>query len=360
MDEVKIWAVDGDSNAVPLEPKGQMDSEWSFEDTLVKTPGLLMPDLTLVGRQTLTEGGPLDLLGVDSDGRLVVFELKRGTLSRDAVAQIIDYASDLDGMELGRLAEHISESSGQRGIKKIEDFKEWYEQEFGEQGLEALKPLRLFLIGLGADGRTERMVSFLANNGTNISLLTFHGFLYDGKTLLAKQVRVEGVADSEPRPADGRLSTAEKRENLARRVETSGVHGLFQEVKGMFQENWPEHRLTPWAWLSSSIGQRAYGLGIGLKGSRGLSVRIDPEPGRVRLVFYPRAKKLCLDEFRKPLKEIPYETWRKNREPLEDPETEIQFLLTAEGWATHKECLSALTRAVHEAWDGSGLEDGAD
>ena len=95
-------------NAVPLEPKGQMGSEWSFEDTLVKNPELLMPGLTLVGRQTLTEGGPLDLLGVDSDGRLVVFELKRGALLRDAVAQIIDYASDLDGMELDRLAEHIS------------------------------------------------------------------------------------------------------------------------------------------------------------------------------------------------------------------------------------------------------------
>ena len=121
-----------------------------------------MPGLTLVGRQTPTEGGPLDLLGVDSDGRLAVFELKRGALSRDAVAQIIDYASDLDRMELGALAEHISERSGEHGIEKIEDFEEWYNQEFGDQGLEALKPLRLFLVGLGADDRTERMVTFLA------------------------------------------------------------------------------------------------------------------------------------------------------------------------------------------------------
>ena len=88
-----------------------------------------MPGLTLVGRQTPTEGGPLDLLGVDSDGKLAVFELKRGTLSRDAVAQIIDYASDLDSMELGALAEHISERSGEHGIAKIDDFEEWYNQE---------------------------------------------------------------------------------------------------------------------------------------------------------------------------------------------------------------------------------------
>ena len=149
--------------------------------------------MTLVGRQTPTEGGPLDLLGVDSDGRLVVFELKRGTLSRDAVAQIIDYASYLDSLDLDALADRISERSGTRDIDKIENFQEWYNSEgFGE--LESLKPLRMFLVGLGADDRTERMVRFLAqNSGMDISLLTFHAFDYDGKTILAKQVEVEAA-----------------------------------------------------------------------------------------------------------------------------------------------------------------------
>ena len=119
MDEVKIWAIGDTSEVVPLGSKGQMDTEWSFEDTLVNNPDLLMPELTLVGRQMPTEGGALDLLGVDSDGKLAVFELKRGTLSRDAVAQVIDYASDLDGMELDTLASHISERSGQHGASQV-------------------------------------------------------------------------------------------------------------------------------------------------------------------------------------------------------------------------------------------------
>ena len=131
--------------------------------------------LKLVGRQTPTEGGPLDLLGVDTDGRLVVFELKRGTLSRDAVAQVVDYASYLDTMELTALAEYISDRSGEHGIENIEDFQKWYSRDFGE--LESLKPLRLFLVGLGTDDRTERMVRFLADNSNmDISMLTFHGF----------------------------------------------------------------------------------------------------------------------------------------------------------------------------------------
>ena len=39
------------------------------------------------------------------------------------------------------------------------------------------------------------MVRFLAENSDmEISLLTFHGFVQDGKTFLAKQVEVEPVA----------------------------------------------------------------------------------------------------------------------------------------------------------------------
>ena len=73
MDEVKIWSVDEESNVEPLPKKGQTDTEQLLEDTLVKNPSMLLPGLKLVGRQMPTEGGPLDLLGVDSDGRLVVF-----------------------------------------------------------------------------------------------------------------------------------------------------------------------------------------------------------------------------------------------------------------------------------------------
>ena len=112
--------------------------------------------------------------------------MKRGTLSRDAVAQIIDYASDLDSMDTATLATHISNSSGEHGIEEIEDFEEWYNNRIGE--LESLKPFRLFLVGLGADDRTERMVRFLAENSRmDISLLTFHAFVYNDKTILRLQ-----------------------------------------------------------------------------------------------------------------------------------------------------------------------------
>ena len=346
MDEVKIWSVDGDSNVEPLARKGQTDTESLLEETLVRNPDLLIPGLRLVGRQTPTEGGPLDLLGVDEDGRLVVFELKRGTLSRDAVAQIIDYASDLDSKSDVELAEHIATHSGAGSIENIDDFEEWYGENTEAQSLDSLRPLRLFLIGLGADDRTERMVRFLADNsGMDISLLTFHGFAYNDKTFLARQVEVEAAADSGQRRARRYVTTAERRERLARRVEDSGVSEIFGTARDMFREDWPR----------SSTSPGVYGLSIQLQ--RRSYARIDIWKGGVGIVFFSRAKALCLDQFRQPVEEFRYETWPRDRDPLEDAGTEIHFKFTAEEWETHKNRLGELTRAVYQAWESSGQEE---
>lgn len=351
MEDIKLWELDG-TQATPLGSNNQLESEQGLENTLVENPNLLMEGLTLVGRQTPTEGGPLDLLGIDRDGRLVVFELKRGTLSRDAVAQIIDYASYLDDMGLDALAAHISERSGMDGIDEIEDFQEWYDNQ-GHNELESLRPLRMFLVGLGADDRTERMVRFLAqNSGMDISLLTFHGFNYGGKIILAKQVEVEAGAEPDRRPARRRRTQAELDREFDENVAIHGVGELVDEVREMFKQNWP---------LSiESTG--VHGLRIQLpEGSRKQYARIDVwSEGTVGLVFFSHTKALCLDEFREPTKEIPYHTWPKNREPLEDPKTEIQFRVTPEVWETHKESLAALVQSLYAAWQHEGQDDRAE
>ncbi|MCX5892698.1 MAG: hypothetical protein NTW80_06960, partial [Deltaproteobacteria bacterium] len=63
---------------------------------------------------------------------MVVFELKRGTLTRDAVAQIIDYGSYLSELGTDELISHISERSGKLGIEKIDNFNAWYQEQFSK------------------------------------------------------------------------------------------------------------------------------------------------------------------------------------------------------------------------------------
>ena len=342
MDEIKVWTVDG-AEATPVQKADAMSSELLLERTLVAHPELLMPNLKLVGRQTPTEGGPLDLLGVDEDGRLVVFELKRGTLSRDAVAQVIDYASYLDSLGDDVLTKFISRNSGKHGVQQIDDFENWYRENTDADGLESLRPIRMVLVGLGVDDRTERMVRFLAKNSRiDISLLTFHGFAYEGKTLLARQVRIESVAGVGDGGAPDRKQTREETWNrLIQQAKTSGTWDLFEDANQIFRMVW------------SGARERANksGLRFRLRGPRGLRsyARVDPEEAGIRVVFFDRAVALCPEEFQEAVGKVPYDTRPSKNKPLE-PGTQIQFKFPADNWKEHRDTLDRLVHAVHGAW----------
>ena len=119
MEEIRVWSLStpgGQKPVVaPVESVAETTTEHLLEEALTGHPDLLRHYLRLIGRQNETSGGPLDLLGMDEDGRLVVFELKRGQLTRDAVAQAIDYASFLADLESDELCRHIETNAGKGG-----------------------------------------------------------------------------------------------------------------------------------------------------------------------------------------------------------------------------------------------------
>ena len=149
-------------------------------------------------------------------------------------------------MDLDTLVKRISDKSGAHGI---DDFEKWYTENSWVEDLESLRPLRMFLVGLGVDDTTERMVNFLSNRNVDISLLTFYGFTYEGKTLLVRQVHQEGNDDENSKPLGG------YRASLDSRIEEYGLFDLFNDAKKMFQENWHNPR--------ERIGK--YGLNFYLK-----------------------------------------------------------------------------------------------
>jgi hypothetical protein len=200
MEEIRLWKIVCEAGekpkAAPVETVDKTTTEKLLEDALTGAPDLLMPNLHLICRQPEAPCGPLDLLGVDEDGRLVVFELKRGILYRDVVAQAIDYGSYLDDLEPEELCRLINANSGKGGTERIEDFAQWYGTEFGRPVADIGRP-RIMLVGLGVDERAKRMVKFLAKCELDMSLITYHGFNQGGETLLARQVEVQS------KPPDG-------------------------------------------------------------------------------------------------------------------------------------------------------------
>ena len=201
-EELRIWSVAESGEVEPLSPLQQMPMELAFEELLVRNPEMLGSGLKLVGRQTRTKTGWLDLLAVDQDGRLVVYELKRGTLARDAVTQVLDYASNLDTMSASDLAEHIAQRSGNGGIQGIDDFEQWYADNFGGDDLSRLLPPRMVLVGLSVDPAAERMARFISGGPVDLSVATFRGFVRGEEKLLAWQFEVEpGTRETRAAPS---------------------------------------------------------------------------------------------------------------------------------------------------------------
>lgn len=237
--ELKLWSVNGTGGVEPISRLAQMTTEQEFENLLVANPDLLEQGLQLVGRQTPQAGGWLDLLAVDGDGRLVVYELKRGQLARDAVTQILDYASALDTMTSAQLAAHIAERSGNDGIQPIDDFEQWYANNCGGDDLARLLPPRMVLIGLGVDAAAERMAHFISAGPVDLSVITFHGFQRDGETLLARQIDVSAT-EPERRPHRSGATVAERRASVQAYLRQQGYEQLFDRVLGDIRARLPE------------------------------------------------------------------------------------------------------------------------
>ena len=233
MNEIKLWQINGSSNVQnpeELEVVRNAQTEYLLEDALVKNPRILEQGLTLIGRQLPTANGPLDLLGVDRDGRIVIFELKRGELTRDAVAQVLDYASDINLMDREELLRHIEGRSGQGGIDKIDDLEELYESDDHRNIDNLSKTPRIVLVGLGVDSRAKRIVNYLASLGMDIDLLIFAAFNCNGSLLLARQVEVKA---DEVRPAsksdNWTQSAIEK--SMTAKASSLGVQPLVEEMR---------------------------------------------------------------------------------------------------------------------------------
>jgi hypothetical protein len=106
----------------------------------------------------MTRSGPLDLLAIDESGDLVVIELKRDSLPREALAQAIDYAADVASWSLERIGEICAKHTGQ----VLEDV---FTDAFPDTDLESVNingTQRIVLVGFSVEDALERMIEWLS------------------------------------------------------------------------------------------------------------------------------------------------------------------------------------------------------
>ena len=348
-DDIRIWEIDDpNQGGRPVESIEETDTENALEEALVNSPDMLMQGLTLVGRQTPTDGGNLDLLGVDADGRLVVFELKRGKLTREAIVQILDYCSWLESLTETDLTEHIASRSGTGGVDKISAFEAWYETRYSGQ-LADLRPIRMVLVGLGADTRAQRMVDYLARRNVDIKLLTFHGFTHAGKTLLARQT--EGGEEVHETGPVRRVSQDELHNLHAERAKEGGIGDLWHEAVSTlsipFYSTATQSGITFWL-PAITLPRRHSGETVSVRASHSVAVDRDE---KIRVTFYPAAVGLCQQEFEDRKNAIGFHSEPPSHAPETAKSREQWYCqLNKNKWSEHRETLTALARDVHRAW----------
>lgn len=353
MDDFGIWDVDTATKAAHrLETADRADAEALLEEVFLRNPSMLMPGLQLVGRQLTTANGSLDLLGIDSEGRLVVFELKRGTLTRNAVAQAIDYASWLDSLDDDDLWTRISENSRQDGIGHIENFEAWYDDHDNWDSLESLRPVRIVLVGLGADESAQRMADWLAAKGTEIDLLTFLGFSCGEHTLLARQLDSGDEVRRRTRPDQtaGRRARirAARRDAIDSKIDECGMRDWWQDAVAMLQLNCRVAYRENLGITFYKHQRRALSTGVNARGSHKIELM---DPGVVRIVFFPAAVDLCVDELEDLRQALPFDLEPPTNAPTTEQVPEQWYCRLDESqWREHQAKFERLVRIVDERW----------
>lgn len=195
--EIKTWEIiNGELSEIntTLAENGRKEKD-DLEKWLKTNPKILGEDILIFGEQVWTKSGPLDYLGIDNNGNLVIVELKRDKLARDVLAQAIAYASDVANWDLEKLNEICLKFSE----NTLEDY---IADNFENVELDDLiinKAQRLLLVGFSIDEALSRMIEWLSSKydlGINAILLNYV-ITSSGNELLSRTVIIPEEIEKE-------------------------------------------------------------------------------------------------------------------------------------------------------------------
>ena len=167
---MNLWKVDG--NDLTEINTATLDKEERLENWVTKDSSILGVDLLLIGRQVTSEyRGRIDLLAINSQGDLVIIELKRDRTPREIVAQVLDYASWIK--KLGY--KEVNAITSQYLNKSLaEAFNEKFRTPIPEN---INTNHSMIIVASELDDSSERIVQYLSDDyNVNINAIFFNYF----------------------------------------------------------------------------------------------------------------------------------------------------------------------------------------
>lgn len=179
-----------------------LELERHLENWLENSPlALTQESILWIGRQTSAkdEDGTIysDLLGIDSNGNLVIAELKKGRTPRDIIAQLLDYAAGADGLSESQIREIAENYFETRGVFQGKTFDDAFKEVFEIPETDELPPLnrglRLFIVAEEIPSRVARVCRFLrTSHGMDISCIDVSTFKTESGEVLVSTETIVG------------------------------------------------------------------------------------------------------------------------------------------------------------------------
>ena len=183
-----------------------LELEKHLENWLENSPRqtLAQEDFLWIGRQTSVTGedGTIfsDLLGVDSEGNLVIAELKKGRTPRDVVAQLLDYAAWANGLSESQIRDIAETYFETRGVFQGKTFDDAFREVFDMPDTDELPPLkqklRLFVVAEEIQPRVASVCRFLrTSHGMDISCIAVSIFQTESGEVVVSTETIVGDED---------------------------------------------------------------------------------------------------------------------------------------------------------------------
>jgi len=227
-----------------------------LEDWIENSPNAIFEneEVFIIGRQVTTNlGKAIDLLGLDREGNTVVIELKRERTPREAVAQILEYASYVEDLTFEQLEEIATGYTGDEGMNLAENHRAKFKLS-DEEAVAFNKEQRLVIVAQDISKEIENTSMFLNKKGLEIYCIAFKYFkdkkgerIITSDFVVKKDKTTSGSTESKPK--------IDKEKFLAN---VDGyIKGFFEKLFNLASEN-----IMPLHW-----GSTGFSLNVDLGGN---------------------------------------------------------------------------------------------
>jgi hypothetical protein len=227
--KISLWRISESGELA--EVGGPAGSEDVLKDLLVREPRMISDDLAVIGREVKTDRGLwVDLLGVNSDGDLVIIELKTSRAPRDVVAQLLEYGAWASRLTPEDVEKILSEYGGKLRLK-YNSLGELFEERFNVRidEVEVNGEQEFVLVAEEVDSRLLDVIDYLRDYGLKIKVFLYKYVELNGGKYIAflRVSKEEEPGVSVPKIERRRQNL---KESLERKARENGVENLYRRA----------------------------------------------------------------------------------------------------------------------------------